>query len=613
MKKVSDMQQRPRLGVIGLYLVLPLLFGFMTTLFTGYGYGIINNVFHIPYVLNLANTPEFKDDAYYATLKNMTSIIWPIMRLLSTEANVERIFYVAFIISDALAYAGILYLIRISGLRSISENILAMTVLMLSPFLRYTSIIGNCGMFIDYFNHSEITWIFVFLSIGLLSRGKIIAAYAMVGIAFSINAFIGIWLLFINTFTLLFSGKKEPVVTYIKALVGFALFALPVILWIYFAISAKSEVVNFKFIEYIRHYFPDHFLIEASNLDSFITHVMLVCSGVLAALHMPNRRFWVLVQIGAFLIILMGIPAPYIFDNRFVFNLHLLRSAGVGQAIAAILITISGVKLFLEKTDRSKRNLGIVIILSMFIVYDLRYLGMTVIMMSLMVSNLWEDLASENGIAALYYKVSKYRDKLVILCGLLFILVLIKNIVQNPFDVAQLLKTILILLVIVLMFLNNIKNKGIEKYVAIVFLIYAFSSSIIAVKDRTKLEISTDQMPQNRSWRELVIWIRTSSLHGPFLLPSNDRDHTDYFQLQARKKVWVDWKQGAAVMWSPSFYEQWSTRSREVSELRTNEDYISYAKEHGIKYVVLSTTDGVCPLPAKVLKRTSYYILCGLE
>jgi hypothetical protein len=594
------------------YLILPLVYGLLTTVYTGFYYGVSNNVFHIPYVLDLEHTPEFIDDPYYATLKNMTSIIWPIIRMFSVESNIESVFYIAFVVSTVMAYAGIIYIIRSVEYRLFPEILLVLTVLMLSPYLRDASIIGHCGMFLDFFNHSEVSWMFIFLSIGFLSLDKVVPSYAMIGIAFSINAFIGIWLLFINTLTLILIRKKITYSKALKAFVAFAVFAFPVVIWIYTAISGKAEVVQFKFIDYIRQYYPEHFLFEAASWDGFVMHIMMVSSGILAARHMPNRRFWIVIQLVTAMIILIGIPLPYIFDNRFVFNLHLIRSAGVGQAIAAVLITIAGVRLFLDDSDQAKRNIGIVILLSMMLL-DIKMLGMAILLLSMIVSDFWVAQHADEHKNDLYNKVAKYRDKLVMACVVLLTVALIKNLLQNPFNTTQQLKSLLAVMVMGLMLFNNIRNHSVGIYVVTVVVVYALSLSVITVIDRAKLKQSTDEMPQNRSWNELVSWVKTSSLHGPFLLPSNDRDHTDYFQLQARKKVWVDWKQGAAVMWSPSFYEQWSTRNREVSELRTNEEYISYAKEHGIKYVVLSTTDGVCPLPAKIIKKTSYYILCGID
>jgi hypothetical protein len=162
------------------------------------------------------------------------------------------------------------------------------------------------------------------------------------------------------------------------------------------------------------------------------------------------------------------------------------------------------------------------------------------------------------------------------------------------------------------MILSYSGDMELHKYVSALFIVYAVALTIFTVHERAELKRETDEMPQNRSWNELVAWVNTSNLHGPFLLPNDDNDHSDYFQLQARKKVWVDWKQGAAVMWSPSFYNQWSHRTTEVSVLHTPEEYMAYAQKNGIHYLVLKSSDGSSPMGIKVLKRTPYYLLCEL-
>jgi hypothetical protein len=74
----------------------------------------------------------------------------------------------------------------------------------------------------------------------------------------------------------------------------------------------------------------------------------------------------------------------------------------------------------------------------------------------------------------------------------------------------------------------------------------------------------------------------------------------------------VDWKQGAAVMWAPSFYEQWARRYKEVSALGTPESFINYARSNNIKNVLIHSTAGVCPAPASLKLRTALLVLCVL-
>ena len=94
----------------------------------------------------------------------------------------------------------------------------------------------------------------------------------------------------------------------------------------------------------------------------------------------------------------------------------------------------------------------------------------------------------------------------------------------------------------------------------------------------------------------MVQWVRESKLNGPFLFPvdSRFRDLFNEFQLVTKKPVWVDWKQGAAVMWEPSFYWQWMPRFEAVKSLKTSEELADYAVRNNIHHIVLPTAIGKC-------------------
>ena len=46
----------------------------------GFHFGVINNIFHIPIVLKLFDLGEFSKDPFYQSLRNFTSIVWPVFR-----------------------------------------------------------------------------------------------------------------------------------------------------------------------------------------------------------------------------------------------------------------------------------------------------------------------------------------------------------------------------------------------------------------------------------------------------------------------------------------------------------------------------------------------------
>jgi len=109
----------------------------------------------------------------------------------------------------------------------------------------------------------------------------------------------------------------------------------------------------------------------------------------------------------------------------------------------------------------------------------------------------------------------------------------------------------------------------------------------------------------------MTSWVRDSDLKGPFLIPL--AAPFDEFQLSARKTVWVDWKQGAAIMWEPAFYFQWMPRFREVKALRNSDEFATYAILNHIPYAVLSAADGSCPHRTEVVYRNSNFVVCRVK
>lgn len=590
------------------YVLVPLVFGYVVSMLVGFQFGIYNNVFHLPYLLRFYDLPQFRHNAFYATLKNFTSIALPLMRAFTTEENVRQVFYFVNLASKIAGFAGLVYLSRAAGFRKPVELLLVMIVLTLTPLLQGSSIIGDHDMFVPFFTQTELTWVFVFLSVGLLYKDRIALAYAMVGIAFSVNAFVGIWLLVMNTVTLLAVKRPLSVKMLLKAAGGFALFALPVALWIYFVINGKHQKVDFSYIEYIRMYCKVHFLLESTDPMLVLKHFMLVSAGLLAARHLPNRRFWVAVQLGALLLLLVGIPLPYLVNNRFVFNLHLIRAAGLGQALAAVVIALAGVRLLLNKGELAMRAIGAVVLLTLALL-NVRLTGMSVMLASLLLALPGDDFVNRFDRLGVFRWIGAWRGPLALLCVGVFVFALFSPVPPSPFILIKAGKLALFLGILGLLAFSHYRHMAVGSVVVLLLLCYTVAFTGYQVRDMKAKKLAKQSLPENRSWAEMVSWIRHSSLRGPFLLPMDDIDHTSYFQLQTRRRVWVSWRQGAAVMWSPSFYRQWSTRYRAVFALRTPKELAAYARAHDIRYLLLHDPDASVPPSCELLKRTSCYVL----
>jgi hypothetical protein len=89
-----------------------------------------------------------------------------------------------------------------------------------------------------------------------------------------------------------------------------------------------------------------------------------------------------------------------------------------------------------------------------------------------------------------------------------------------------------------------------------------------------------------RDWLDVQAWARANTAaESVFLAPQSLADE---FRVGARRRIWVAWRDGATVMWSPGTWHQWRQRLDETEGMdhdlaRANR----YACSNGIHYIVL--------------------------
>jgi hypothetical protein len=597
------------------WLVIPIPFAIISISITGFEFGVSNNVFHIPYVLRLNECKEFAQDQFYQSLKYFTSVVWPLLRLISNEKNIYEVFFFSNLISRIMAFLTIWYLIKNNGIRSNTETILCLGFLSINPLMIGTSRIGGHGLFINYFTHTELTWPFVLAAIVSLQKNMIIRVGAIVGSCFSINAFVGLWLFFITFFAKIYDKHKYTIKLYCMACLAFCLFAMPVIIWIGFAFKDIRASEPFSYIEYIRAYYPGHFLIEAAKLNSIIRLLLIYLCGLFSSCFLEQRRFWIGVQLGCLFLFALGAILPYFFDSRLIFNLHLLRSDGIEQMIAAILSGVVGTKLACRESHLLTKMLGILILCFMAFPYP-SHLELVFVNFSLILGLIIDKknyFSLENKIIKIFIeKVLNSKSIPFLLLGSWFIF---KFSLQKTG--ISLWATFIFSLFLLLASLSTKKIRHSAILVVIVLLLSASATSKINNRIVNSEKINEDKM----RWVEFTKLVRNSDIHGPIIVPPKSQkgnlqieenelfEAQNYFQLFSRKSVWVDWKQGAAVMWYPSFFKQWMARYSELSLARNAEDLRNLAIKNKIeKFITIDNTG--CPKFSKTVISSGRYSLC---
>jgi hypothetical protein len=72
------------------------------TFLSGVHFPEMNNVWHLPIVLDFANSLEGPHDAYHRTFQHFISIYWLLVKLVVDEKNVQSIFILLQLIGNAL-------------------------------------------------------------------------------------------------------------------------------------------------------------------------------------------------------------------------------------------------------------------------------------------------------------------------------------------------------------------------------------------------------------------------------------------------------------------------------------------------------------------------------
>lgn len=573
---------------------------------TGFRFGVSNNVFHVPVVLGLAQSPEFSDDAFYESLRNFTTVVWPVLAALANESNVESLFLVTAFLARVATFAALLWLAMAQGLKPVAAVALPVLAIAVSPWMQGSSLVGDHGMFLDYLSHSELTWPLVFVFLLQLCRGNAVWSGAAAGAMFCINAFVGVWVLLASAPYILVARWRQAgwLVRFCCAVL---LCASPVLVWMARVLTGDSAAGDFSFREYVRLYYPDHFLIESASPWALRLLLLVVVNGLLACTLMENARFWLFMLCGFTAVLVAGIPLPYLVDDRLVFNLHLVRSAGLLQAVALVLAMLAGARLALKGGDPLRRCCGVVVMLALAI-FEMGTLSALLVTLALLAG--MADV--KPGLLSRFPSPPHLARFLAIVAIAGFFLLAVRGVASGSSGLLVVVANVAALVVVVLWMLR-VPAPGDFGRIACGamgagMLLVAASGAV----DHRQAMLAEKQDVQAEDWNDLVSHVRASELRGPFLVPVQDR-RFNLFQLRARRTVWVDWKQGAAVMWSPAFHGQWERRIREVSALSSTAEFAQYARERDIRNFILQGDGAECPAPAHTLYSNRHYQLCRLD
>jgi hypothetical protein len=650
----SDPSPVTRTRIVGLALLGTIL----SIASQGFHFNVGNNVYHIPVVLKLFDLNQFSHDPFYQSLRNFVSLVWPILGLVATPANVAWIFFGAHFVSRLLLYLACLTCLYRLGLRTFRTlTVSILTLAVGHAFVGY-SMIGDTGLQIDCFTHTELTYPFILFSLLLAADGRHLQAFAVNGLTLDINAFVGVWMAVVLLLMLFVapSTLRKKITQLLSGGALQMLIALPIIVWILHAVQEPGGA-PFDYRTFIASYFPKHFLIQASSAQDLVLFAMTCASGGIALwLLGPAARPWRIAFLGFLGLFGLGTILPLVTSSRLLLNLLFLRIDGVIVLLSLLFIAPIAVQIALRRDWRVDGGLAFTILATValgdwrltaiglaLLAYDLNpasksvwasprlvslfcvLLGTITVLSQVgvrpafqshyliaaamcFVVGLLEGAPVLVSLAAVIASVNfpilcagaviglgvaiVWRDRSILWLVACTALSGMIQVVLGGGGFKAALSAALVLSGALAFLGRDRLSKALRfrmpgRVAAVALALFSVLLLWCAGQRATFVWIQLPRDPgtaEERSWKYAQQWARFQSpQEAVFLVPPNRQG----FQLGSERNVWVDWRQGAAVMWSPSFYARWMARFPEVARLKSRADFNAYAAAHGIDYYVV--------------------------
>jgi hypothetical protein len=534
-----------------------------------------NDLYFLPIARALYDLPQFGHDAFIQSLRYYASGPWMLLSGVARSVDVSSLFLVFDYLSRLIAFIGFLLCGDLLGIRSWRDRSLFAVLLCATALLRGQSLAGDGGLFINYFTHSEVANGLMLILLYCTIRGLVLPAFLVEGTIFFDNAFMGVWgavlvvaVLIARRDHLNLSARSCVIQISIGAICALAL-SLPVV-WNILRNPDFGRHLQFDYVQFLELFWPYHFIFRDIPLTDKLSYFCLVIMGLLSLITLGHAARAILAAFAGLLILyLVGILLPYLTHAPILLNLHLLRVSSIIQ-ILAVLGSCALAVTWWSSSDPIKSN-WLAPILLLLIGAPMRMTTAQPIVILSIISAI--------------ILLARYPEVARKLTGRL-------KQIQIP------IKNAALALIIIGMVVVAIYNKT----------------------NNAKAESWIDE------WTRLGQWARSStSPNAQFLIPTwyfrgqegrviagSPEDtavlNAPGFEAEAERRVWVDFRGGAAVMWSPSYYQEWFNRVEQVNALHSHEEQLEYARRNGINYVV-----GVCVNPEKVHAVFSTQHLCAFQ
>lgn len=321
--------------------IVLILLAWTSVMLPGFAFPHNNNIFHIPIVLNYADSAEGPHDAFTASLDSFVSAVWPLLGLVTNERNIFSAFFLAHLFSRLLFVAGFYGLIR--HFSANSTVALGLTGLAsLAPIFRVESFVGRNDTLLVYFTHTELAMAMLPGCFWLIVRGRWVVASAVIGVMFNVNAFIAAWSVVAAVLAIFVMKPTIKFFWHRLAYCGlvFLFLSLPTAVWTLNTVAEPSRPIDFR--NFLLSYYPFHTFVHVQwqRLIGYLAYALAACLAVMTLVPQIKgegaRVLTVLLATFAG-IFTIGVILPYVTGSQILLSLYPLRMDSVVNILVAML------------------------------------------------------------------------------------------------------------------------------------------------------------------------------------------------------------------------------------------------------------------------------------
>ena len=510
-----------------------------------FDFGINNNLFHTAIVLRLYDLPQFANDSFVQSLRLFASPIYLLLSVLASEESVAGWFFALHIVTRVLTFYAMILIMLECGVKRDARLIIAVAVLVVARTIHGFSPVGGGGIIVRYFTHTELAQAFALFVIVFLLQGRLLPAAMMGGVAFDVNAFVGIWMLAPIGITAAASliarnpsrGLKDQAVRVILAGLLFGVLALPVAVWIQTIVAGQA--VSFDYQAFLRFYYGKHFFLDLSSSWSILHLVTATIAGAAAIPRLRSSPAHWMVFLGLLAVFAGGAVVDRLTHSRLILNLHMLRVDGLIVLLAACF-TVSAVVRLLDPAK------------------PLRVFAAACTAFGLMVGSWMLPMLAMTGLqfesaGPLAHLDERLRPRCL-------------RMSRHPSVLAGIAS-------LFILFYAAAEGVLLRHHIA----------SVNAIPTDEQLEGAWPAAPD---WQQVEHWARQATLPtDTFLVPLKP----DGFRVAARRVTSAEQKEGASPMWDPATYRAWRESVDGVSALHSLADMLAYACARQFTYAVVDT------------------------